>query len=62
MNKNKRRKLKLNMKFDKGIVVCAKSPIECRECKYIKWCETIDTYYYPFEGINECLKNSERKR
>jgi len=50
---SKRKKIKLNMKFNKGIVECAKSPIECRSCKDIKQCETIDTYYYPFQGITE---------
>ncbi|MDR3598739.1 hypothetical protein [Clostridium sp.] len=57
----KRKKIKLNMKFNKGIVVCAKSPIECRLCEDINKCETIDTYYYPYEGVRECFKNNERK-
>jgi len=57
-----RKKLKLNIKFNKGIVECAKSLIECRSCKDIKGCETIDTYYYPYEGVKECFKNNEKKR
>lgn len=57
-----RKKLKLNIKFNKGIVVCAKSPIECKECKEIKGCDTISTYYYPYEGIKECFNNNEKRR
>lgn len=57
-----RKKIKLNMKFNKGIVVCAKSPGLCKECKDIKECETINTYYYPYEGIQECFKNNEKVR
>jgi hypothetical protein len=62
MDKAKRKKLKLNIKFRNGTVVCAKSPIECKKCKDIKGCETIDTYYYPFQGIEECFKNNEKVR
>lgn len=62
MNKPKRKKLRLNIKFKNGAVVCAKSPGLCKECKDIEGCETIDTYYYPFQGIGECLRNSERRR
>lgn len=58
----KRKKLKLNIKFNKGIVECAKSPIECKGCKDIRKCELINTYYYPYEGIEECFNNSERNR
>lgn len=57
-----KRKLKLNMKFNNGKVICAKSPTECRSCKDIKGCETIDTYYYPYQGINECFRNNERRK
>lgn len=62
MDKPTRKKLKLNIKFRNGAVVCAKSPIECRSCKDINKCETINTYYYPFQGIGECFKNNERRR
>lgn len=62
MDKIKRRKLKLNIKFRNGVVVCAKSPGLCKECKDIEECETINTYYYLFQGIGECFKNNERKR
>lgn len=55
-----RKKLKLNIKFNKGIVECAKSPIECKGCK--EECEKMDLYYYPFRDIEECFKNSERVR
>lgn len=58
----KRKKLKLNIKFNKGIIECAKSPIECGSCKDIKVCETIVTFYYPYEGIRECFGNNEKKR
>lgn len=57
-----RKKLKLNMKFEGNKVVCARSPSECRECKEIKSCETIDTYYDPFKGIKECFRNNEKRR
>ncbi|NRT76318.1 hypothetical protein [Clostridium beijerinckii] len=64
MDKPKRKKLKLNIKFNKGIVVCAKSPIECRSCRNLKSCETIDTYYYIYRSndIEECFKNNYKKR
>ena len=54
-----RKKLKLNIKFNKGIVECAKSPELCKECK--EECEKMELYYYPFKGIEECFKNSEKK-
>lgn len=59
---SQRKKLKLNIKFNKGIVECAKSPSECIGCKEIKQCEKMDLYYYPFKDIKECFKNSERMR
>lgn len=60
----KRKKLRLNIKFQNGAVVCAKSPGLCKECKDIKGCETIDTYYYPYNSkdIDECFRNNERRR
>jgi hypothetical protein len=62
MSKVKRKKLKLNIKFNQGIVVCAKSPRLCKECKDLMECERIDIYYDQFQGIKECFKNSESKR
>lgn len=60
--KAKRRKLKLNIKFNNGVVVCAKSPDQCKGCK--EECEKMDLFYYPFKDkdIIECFKNSERSR
>jgi len=57
-----RKKIKLNMKFNNGIVICAKSPSECGLCKDINQCETINTYHYPFQGIKECFNNSEIRK
>jgi hypothetical protein len=62
MDKHKRKKLRLNIKFINGSVVCAKSPGLCKECKEIQGCETITTYYYPFQGIEECFRNNERRK
>ncbi|EKQ57223.1 MULTISPECIES: hypothetical protein [unclassified Clostridium] len=64
MNKVKRRKLNLNMKFQKGAVVCAKSPIECKGCRDIGQCEEMDLFYYTYskKDISECIKNDERRR
>lgn len=59
---SKRKKIKLNMKFNQGKVECARSPDKCGLCEYIKQCETIDTYYYPFQGIAECFKNNEKRK
>ena len=57
-----KKKLKLNVKFINGQVVCAKSPGECKECK--EECETMDLFYYPYKSrdIIECFKNNERRR
>lgn len=59
-----RKKLKLNIKFNKGLVVCAKSPVECKLCKDIKQCEKMDLFYYPFndKDIMECFNNNEKRR
>lgn len=58
----KRKKLKLNIKFNKGIVECAKSPELCKECK--EDCEKMDLFYYPFNDrdIEECFNNNEKRR
>lgn len=58
----KRKKLKLNVKFNKGIVECAKSPDLCTGCK--EDCEKMELFYYLFndKDIQECFKNSERVR
>ena len=55
-----RKKLKLNIRFNQGKVICAKSPTECTGCK--EECEKMELYYYPYKGIEECFKNSERVR
>jgi hypothetical protein len=59
---SQRKKLKLNIKYNKGIVECAKSPQECIFCREKNKCETINTYYYPYEGMKECFNNNERRR
>jgi hypothetical protein len=59
---SKRKKIKLNVRFKNGNVICAKSLIECRSCKDIKQCELMDMYYYPFQGIGECFKNNEKRK
>lgn len=61
---NKRRKLKLNMRFSQGRVICAKSPVECKTCGNINQCEEMEMYYYPYDykDIKECFKNSERRK
>lgn len=59
-----KKKIQLNVRFSKGKVICAKSPIECRSCKDIKQCEKMDLFYYPFNNkdIQECFKNSDKRR
>lgn len=59
-----KKKLKLNIKFNKGIVVCAKSLSECKECKDIKQCEKMELFYYPFndKDIRECFNNNKKRR
>lgn len=58
----KRKKIKLNMRFNHGKVVCAKSPDICKDCK--EECEKMELFYYPFndKDLKECFKNNERKR
>lgn len=59
-----KRKLKLNIKFKKNKVVCARSSEECKSCKDIKQCEEIEVFYYPYskKDIKECFKNNDKKR
>jgi hypothetical protein len=54
--------MKLNVKFNKGIVVCARSPSDCKNCK--EHCEQMDLFYYQFNNkdIKECFTNDERRR
>lgn len=59
---NKRRKVKLNVKFNKNEVVCARSPEKCRECSSMKSCEIMEFYYYPYKGWKECFCNSEKRK
>jgi len=62
MNKPKRRKLRLNIKFKNEAVVCARSPSECNGCK--EYCELMELFYYPFNNkdLKECFTNDERRR
>jgi hypothetical protein len=57
-----RKKLKLNMRFSKGQVICAKSPDLCKGCK--EECEMMEVFYYQYsrKDIEECFKNCERRR
>ncbi|MFR8044286.1 MAG: hypothetical protein ACLU7E_19550 [Clostridium butyricum] len=57
---NKRRKVKLNVKFNKNEVVCARSPRECEGCT--EMCELMDFYYYPYKGWQQCFNNSEKRK
>lgn len=58
------KKLKLNMKFENGKVICAKSPDICKECSSKINCETINIFYnqYNRKDIIECFNNSEKRR
>lgn len=58
--KSIKNKLKLNIRFNQGKVVCAKSPELCKNCK--EYCELMELFYYPFDGMMECFKNSEKKK
>ncbi len=62
MSTVKRKKLKLNIKFNKGMVVCARSPSECKSCK--EHCEIMELSYNPFSNkdLKECFTNDERRR
>lgn len=59
---SERRKIKLNMKFSKGIVVCAKSRELCGECN--EDCEKMELFYYPFNkrDLKECFKNDQKRK
>lgn len=59
-----RNKIVLNIKFKGKEVLCAKSPLNCKECKDKSACEKIDVYYYPYTNreIQDCFKNDERNR
>lgn len=59
---SERKKIKLNMKFNKGVVMCAKSPSLCGECK--EECERMELFYYPFNkrDLWECFKNIEQRK
>ena len=58
---SQRKKIKLNVRFRNGNVICAKSPDLCKECK--EECEKMELFYYPFSSrdLMECFKNSEKK-
>ena len=57
-----RKKIKLNMKFNQGVVVCAKSPDLCGDCN--EECERMELFYYPFNkrDLKECFKNSYKRK
>lgn len=59
-----RKKVKLNIKFQKNIVLCAKSPEFCIDCKEKQTCEHIEMFYNPYSNkdILECFNNSEKRR
>ncbi len=59
---SQRKKLKLNVKFKNGNVICAKSPKECGLCK--EDCEKINLFYYLFNDIDvkECFKNNQKRK
>ena len=57
-----RKKINVNIKFDGDKVVCAKSPIECRNCSNRNSCENMDLYYYVYEGIQESMKARSYRR
>ena len=61
---SKRKKIKLNMKFNKNIVVCAKSPELCRDCKDNKECEEMEIFYFLFNkrDLVECFKNDQKRK
>lgn len=58
------KKIKLNIKFKGNEVLCAKSPLNCNECKDKKTCEEVVLYYnpYPKADIEKCFRNDERNR
>ncbi|ENZ33307.1 hypothetical protein HMPREF1084_01775 [Clostridium butyricum 60E.3] len=58
------KKLKLNMKFENGRVICARSPDMCNDCISKRNCETINVFYdqYNKKDILECFNNSEKRR
>lgn len=58
----KRKKIKLNVRFRNGNVICARSPNECKGCK--EDCENMDLFYYPFSSrdLMECFKNNEKRK
>jgi len=59
---SKRKKIKLNVRFKNGNVICAKSPDLCKGCK--EDCEKMDLFYYPFNkrDLMECFKNNEKRK
>lgn len=62
MNLSKREKVIVNLKFNKNIVMCAKSPELCGDCK--EECERMELFYFPFnkKDLIECFKNEQKRK
>ncbi|MBN1045437.1 hypothetical protein DVW08_08710 [Clostridium botulinum] len=52
----KRKRVRLNVKFNGDKICCAKSPELCGKCKEHNKCELLDMYYYPYDGMIECMR------
>ncbi|MGL5327791.1 MAG: hypothetical protein ACRDD7_00890 [Peptostreptococcaceae bacterium] len=66
MDKAKRVKLNVNMKFascNTKLVECARTPAYCKynNCKDIKTCENLDIYIYTFDGLRESMNTNKDK-
>lgn len=57
---SERNKIKLNVRFRNGKVICARSPNECKGCK--EDCEKMDLFYYPFNNrdLMECFRTMNK--
>ena len=59
---NKRVSILLNVRFEAGQVICAKSVDLCRQCNLRKNCETIKMFYYPYDDLREVMKARKYRR
>ncbi|NRV16822.1 hypothetical protein DFH46_004373 [Clostridium beijerinckii] len=50
-----RKKVELNIRFMGNKVLCAKSPINCKDCVQKSNCEKLELFYYPY--TKKKLKN-----